>query len=134
MAKTRFEIVAVVVEKEMAKAYRYGTADCFFFGCRVADALDKRLKLTSTYRGSYKTLLGAQRALRRRGFKSLVDLFATHLEPCAPAAARMGDVVILQLDNAEHVGICNGARFVTKTERGRSFHDLSAVKAAFHVG
>ncbi|PLU11878.1 hypothetical protein BMJ30_28640, partial [Sinorhizobium medicae] len=43
--------------------------------------------------------------------------------------------VILHLaDGAEHVGVCLGARFVTKTERGRSDHGLADVIAAFHLG
>lgn len=133
MAKSRYETVAPVIEREMAKPYRYGTADCFFFGCRVADALDKKLKLASTYRGSYTTLFGAQKALRKHGFTSLSELFTAHLEPCAAGQARLGDIAILQLGDGEHVGVCVGAKFLTKTERGQSFHDLSAVKAAFHV-
>lgn len=133
MAKTRFEIAQPVIEAELAKPYAYGVADCFFFGCRVADAFDRKRKIVSTYRGSYKTLMGAQKALRKRGHKSLAELFAVHLEPCAPAACQFGDLVILQLADGEHVGVCVGDRFVTKTERGREHHSIGAVKAAFRT-
>ncbi|WP_246671795.1 hypothetical protein [Mesorhizobium sp. B2-2-3] len=130
----RFEIVAETLKAEMAKPYVYGESDCFFLGCRMADALDTTLGLVKKYSGSYTTLAGAQRALRRRKCKSLVQLFARHLEPCAPAEARTGDLVILQVGPAEHVGICMATRFVTKTERGRADYDLSACKAAFRLG
>lgn len=133
MAKTRFEIAQPVIEAELAKPYVFGTADCFLLGCRVADAFDSGRAMVATYGGVYKTLAGAQRALRRRGFTSLVEFFATHLEPCAPGEAQFGDLAVLQIDLAEHVGACVGARFITKTERGRSLHDLSAVKAAFRT-
>ncbi|MET3662508.1 DUF6950 family protein [Aquamicrobium ahrensii] len=133
MAKTRFEIAHLIIEAELTKPYVYGTADCFFFGCRIADAFDPARKMVKTYSGSYKTLMGAQRAMRKRGFKSLAELVAVHLEPCAPGEAQFGDLVILQLADGEHVGVCVGAKFITKTERGRSLHDLSAVKAAFRT-
>lgn len=133
MAKTRFEIAQPVIEAELAKPYQYGVADCFFFGCRVADAFDPSRKMVETYSGSYRTLMGAQKALRKRGYKSLAHLFAEHLRLCAASEAQFGDIAILQLADGEHVGLCVGASFITKTERGRSLHDLSAVKAAFRT-
>lgn len=129
----RFRVFERVVANELAKPYQYGVADCFFFGCRVADAFVPERQMVKTYTGSYKTLMGAQKALRKRGHDSLVGLFAQHLEPCGPAEAALGDLVILQLADGEHVGVCNGMRFITKTEHGRSDHDLSAVKAAFRT-
>lgn len=134
MAETRFEIAQPVIEAELAKPYAYGGADCFVFGCRIADAFDKRRQMVKTYAGTYRTLMGAQKALRKRGFNDLADLFAKHLEPYDGASsAQFGDLVILQLADGEHVGVCVGARFLTKTAHGLSFHDLSAVKAAFRT-
>lgn len=134
VAKTRFEIVSAVIADEMAKPYAYGTADCFVFGCRTVDALAPQHDLVKVYAGSYKTLMGAQKALRKRGHKSLVGLFSAHLEQCAPAQARVGDIGIIQLADGEHVAVCVGMKFVTKTSRGRSFADLADCKAAFRVG
>lgn len=130
----RFRIVAETMRQEMAKPYAYGEADCFFLGCQMADALNPKLGLVAKYSGSYSTLAGAQRALRRRKCKSLAELFAQHLEPCAPAEARIGDLVIIRLAGVEHVGICLGTRFVTKTERGRADYPLSDCIAAFRLG
>jgi hypothetical protein len=132
----RFRMVEATLARELAKPYAYGSADCFMLGCTFIDALTGSAT-ADKYRGAYRTLAGAQRALRRRGHTSLVSFFATELqqEPTGGAEARLGDLVILRLsDGAEHVGICLGARFVTKTERGRSDHGLADVIAAFHLG
>lgn len=131
--RTRFEIAQPVIEAELAKPYAYGVADCFFFGCRVADAFEPGRQMAATYDGAYKTLMGAQKALRKRGFTSLVELFGQHLDAVGAAQCQFGDIAILQLADGEHVGVCIGGRFITKTERGRSIHDLSAVTAAFRT-
>lgn len=130
----RFRIVQATIEAELARPYVYGESDCFFLGCRMADALDDRLRLIETYWRSYSTLMGAQRALRRRGFKDLPDLYASHLPACAPAAAALGDIAVLQFQRGQHVAICLGQRFLTRTETGRSFHELGDVIAAFRTG
>jgi hypothetical protein len=49
--------------------------------------------------GSYETVLGARRALRRLGFADLPSLMDAHFDRIAPAAALVADVVALP---AEH--------------------------------
>lgn len=132
----RFRVVEATLNAELAKPYSYGTADCFMLGCAMVDALTGS-DTVKKYGGAYKTLAGAQKALRKRKHKSLVTFFAAELEqePKAAGEARMGDLVILRLaDGAEHVGICGGPRFITKTPDGRQDHNLSDVIAAFHLG
>jgi NlpC/P60 family. len=135
----RFRTVEATLNAELAKPYAYGTpekSDCFMMGCALVDALEGT-QIAGKYAGAYKTLAGAQRALRKRGFKSLIDFWTAELgRPSVSAAgARFGDLVILRLaDGAEHVGVCLGTRFVTKTEKGREDHGLSDVVAAFHLG
>ena len=102
----------------------------------MADALHGT-SLVGKYSGAYKTLKGAHIALRRRGFANLVDFWSAELgqDPDGAASAHYFDLVILRLaDDAEHVGVCIGNRFTTKTERGRSDHGLSDVVATFHLG
>lgn len=131
---SRFQIVDSTLKAELAKPYTEGESDCFFLGCQMADALDPSLGLVKLYWRTYTTILGAQKALRKRGHKTLADLFATHLAPCAPAEAQFGDIAILQLVDGQHVGICLGMRFVTKTAAGRSFHSVADCVAAFRTG
>jgi hypothetical protein len=130
----RYRTVSAVLLEELSKPYEYGVADCFMLGCRVADALDGTLGLAALYGGAYSTLTGAQRALRRHGFKSLAELFGSHLPPVAPAAAQTGDLAILRLSDGDHVGVIAYAAVVTKTERGRSSHPVAAAVAAFRTG
>lgn len=135
MAETRFETVARILSIELEKPYSHKpAADCFFMGLRVVDALDPGLKLERSYRGSYTTLRGAQRALVKRGFKSLADLFAAHLVPCAPALAQVGDIAIIAMADGDHVAVCAGGQFITKTASGPVFSDLASCTAAFRVG
>lgn len=130
----RFRVVEATLNAELAIPYAYCSADCFHLGCRMIDALTGS-RLVAKYAAAYRTLAGAQRALRRRGHTSLVTLFAEHLQPIPPAEARIGDLVVLVLaDSAEHCGVCLGGRFVTKTEAGRSDHAMSDCIAAFRVG
>lgn len=135
----RFRIVEATLTEELAKPYAYGNpaqSDCFMMGCALVDALEGT-QTVKKYTGAYKTLPGAQKALRKRGFSSLVDFWATELDrpAIAPAEAQFGDLAILRLDDgAEHVAVCLGLRFVTKTAAGRQDHSLDNVIAAFHIG
>lgn len=132
--ESRFDRVARVLEVEFAKPYVPGKSDCFFTFIRLADSLDPSLNLEKTYAGAYRTLAGAQRALRRKGFATLPDLFAAHMDACAPAQARVGDLAVIRLADGDHVAASVGGKFVTKTAKGRSFHDLADVIAAFRAG
>ncbi len=128
---SRFDTVQSVLKDELAKPYVYGEADCFFLGCRMADALNPELGLVDKYWRSYKTLRGAQRALRKRGHKSLTTFFASHLDPKSPASAMFGDLAVVVVDGGEHVAICLGDRFTSKTAQGAVHFRLADCIAAF---
>ncbi len=130
---SRFETVQSVLVAELAKPYIYGESDCFFLGCQMADALDPSRGMVGKYRRSYRTLAGAQRALRKRGHKSLTTFFAAHLEPTAPAQAMFGDLAIVVVDGGEHVAICLGDRFTSKTASGEVNFRLPDCVAAFRL-
>lgn len=135
----RFRIVEKVLSEELAKPYDYGDpdkSDCFFMGCAMIDALTGT-ELVKKYAGTYNSLAGAQKALRRRKHKSLVTFFGQILgqEPVGAAEAGMGDIAILRLsDGAEHVAICTGLRFVTKTPQGRQDYGIPEVISAYKIG
>ena len=135
--KSRFETVTLIMESEMVMPYCYGKSDCFFLALAVIDAL-RGCVLQKEYAGIYTTFNGAQRAMKKRGFVSMGDLFARHLEPIAPAMAKFGDVVVLEISGPnnqmmEHSAICVGGQFITRTLGGLSSHGLGAVKSAFRV-
>lgn len=135
---SRFETVSLILDQEMAKAYAYGSADCYFTGLRAIDALTGT-KHRETYKGRYKTLRGAQAALRKEGHKSLVSFFEALLPRIAPLQAYIGDVGVIALPIegskrlAEHVGVHNGRQWVVKTETGPKVFDSAQAIAAFRV-
>lgn len=130
----RHRITTRVLAEEMAKPYIYGKSDCFALGCRQADAMDPSLKLSKKYLGTYDSLAGAQRALRRAGHRTLQSFWGAILPSCAPAEARLGDVGVVQVGKAQHVVVFLGTRLVSKGENGRSEHSLSECIAAFRTG
>jgi len=134
----RFKIVSDTLATELAKPYAYGEADCFFTGLAVIDAI-QGTDHVGTYTGRYKTLRGAQTALRKEGHKTLVTFFGGLLSQIQPAMAHLGDLGIVSLPMegskrmAEHVGVHDGRQFVVKTEEGVKRFPFTAVVAAFRV-
>lgn len=130
---SRYETMLSVLDGELAKPYMFGQSDCFFLGCRMADAFDPSRGMVDKYWRTYRTLTGAQRLLRKLGHKSLTTLLAAHLEPIAPAKALQGDLAIVVSGGGEHVAICVGERFTTKTADGPAHYRLTDCIAAFRV-
>ena len=137
---TRFEIVDMALQQEFAKPYRYGVSDCFFTGLAVIDAV-RGTSHVKTYAGRYKTLRGAQTALRREGYETLVAFMAALLgRRIAPLLAHTGDIGIISLPivgkpgrMAEHVGVHTGRQWVVKAEEGIRLFDSAQAVAAFRV-
>ena len=133
---SRFETVQATLQAEIAKPYAYGSADCFFTGLAMIDALNGTDHV-SDYRGRYKTLAGAQKALRADGHKSLVTFFEVLGGPrIAPLQASIGDIGVIALPVegkkrlAEHVGVHDGRGWWVKTEDGvRKFDSAQATSA-----
>ena len=99
-----------------------------------ADALDPALGLVERYWRAYSTLAGAERALRRQDCKTIADLYGRHLAACAPALAQFGDIAVLQLGRGQHVAVCLGRRFRTRTEHGPADYGVGDCIAAFRTG
>ena len=136
---SRFETVQATLQAEIAKPYAYGSADCFFTGLAMIDALNGTDHV-SDYRGRYKTLAGAQKALRADGHKSLVSFMEALLGiRIAPLQASIGDIGVIALPVegkkrlAEHVGIHDGRGWWVKTEDGVRKFDSAQATAAYRT-
>lgn len=132
----RFRMVEATLKSEFEKPYVSGKSDCFFLVLAMIDTLTGSA-LSEKYKGHYRTVAGSQKALKKLGFNTLTEFFASELgqEPVGPASARLGDIVIL--NPAEGIiapAICLGTRFCTKVEQGRKDVGMSDVAAAFHIG
>lgn len=128
----RAAITGQILKEARTRPYVYGVNDCFFLGLRQIDAIQGTAHEVA-HRRTYSTLLGANRALRRRGHKTLVTYFAELVEPIAWGAARIGDLAIVEIDGAEHVALHGGLGWQSITEAGPARWDLARAKQAFGV-
>jgi len=134
----RFEVVSRIVREHLAAPYAYGVGlsiggDCFAMGLAVAHALTD-VDHGESYRGRYKTKVGAAKIVHRRGGGSLAGLLRQHFTDTAPAQARVGDLAVVLAPDGEHVAVCMGRDFVVKTEHGRRDFGVTDCIAAFRVG
>lgn len=89
----RARAAQATLDKFKDKPFKFGKYDCgqmvrFHLRC-----IGRPVK--SAKAGSYHSLLGAQRALKRLGYESLIDLMDAHFPRIAPAAAVVGDVIAM---------------------------------------
>lgn len=129
---SRVRIVTDIITAARAEPYAYGSNDCFFLGLKVIDALQGTGHVHA-FAGSYTTLLGANRTLRRRGHKSVVTLYAELVEPIAWGSARIGDVAVVDSAGVEHVAVHGGQSWLSITAEGPMSWPLEAAKQAFGV-
>lgn len=90
----RVAATQATVRRFQGRPFRFGTTDC----ARLVAFHLKQLKLPVSLAraGSYRSALGARRALQRLGVASLAEaLDAQGLARIAPAAAIVGDIVEL---------------------------------------
>lgn len=85
---------AATAERFRAKPFHFGAADCVRMVAFHLKKLGHKVALAKA--GSYSSALGAKRALKRSGYSSLADALDRHgLERITPAAAMMGDILLL---------------------------------------
>lgn len=128
----RSALVSGIIRTALAEAYAYGVNDCFFLGLKVIDGLQGTSHIKS-FAGSYRTLTGAHRALRKRGHETIVTLYAELLPIIPWGHARIGDLAVVDIDGAEHVAVHGGQAWMSITEDGPRSWPLHLAKSAFRV-
>lgn len=94
----RQKAVQATMERFRGKAFAFGSVDCGKVIAFHLKQLGYKIRLSAA--GQYKTLKGAQSALRRLGFETLPDAMDGHgFARIAPAAALMGDIVSYPTDH-----------------------------------
>lgn len=81
------------LDKFKDRPFKFGKYDCGQMVRFHLRAVGRPIK--SAKAGSYHSLLGAKRALRRLGHESLLDLMDAHFPRIPPAAAVVGDVIAM---------------------------------------
>lgn len=106
----RVAAAQATVDRFKGRPFRFGTNDCARLVAFHLKQLGLPLRLAKA--GSYRSPLGATRALRRFGYDSLAAALDGHgLTRIAPAAAVVGDIVELPgepLFGALSVAVGNG--------------------------
>lgn len=74
------------------RPFKRGTHDCCTFARDVEIALIGQSLFADS--GGWRTAGGAVRTLRRMGFRSIRAMLDARLEPCIPAMARRGDIIM----------------------------------------
>lgn len=85
------------------KPFKFGSRDCArltSFHCR---AMGRPVKAAARA-GSYHSLSGAVRTLKRLGFETLADLADAHFERIPPAATLPGDLIQIPAEDRNPLG------------------------------
>ena len=94
----RQKAVQATMERFRGKGFSFGSVDCAKLAAFHLKQMGHKVRLSKA--GQYKTLLGAQAALRRLGYETLPDAMDGHgFARIAPAAALMGDIVTFACDH-----------------------------------
>ncbi len=91
--------------------------------------------LAADFRGRYRTLKGALRALRSAGHVDLVEAVAAKLEPISVLKARAGDVAAFPIDDAFgwSLGVVIGEMVAVRRPEGIGTMHLASANKAFRV-
>ena len=91
-----------------AMPFEWGKHDCCLFAADAANAITGK-DAAAAFRGKYRTELGAMRAIKRYGKGNIADTFSHAFgEPVPRLLARRGDIVLLEYDGADTVGVSYG--------------------------
>lgn len=110
-AERRRDAAQATLDEFKEVPFRYGKRDCVRMAAAHLRRLGYKIKLPPA--DSYRSEKTALRALRDRGFASLVEAVDAHgLERIAPAAAVVGDIIAVPGEGgfgaALHVALGNG--------------------------
>jgi len=130
--------MAALLARHQACAYAIGISDCFIMCAELADSMlgtPDEASIAAAHCGCYSTNKGALRRLRQAGFVTLSDWLAAQFTPIAPAMARVGDLgVARDAGGGEHLAVCIGTVWESKTAAGRTLFVVADMVSAGRVG
>ena len=136
-----------VIEWHWAAPFRYGRSDCFAFPVDAIEAVTG--ETVFDYR-QYRTEQGAARLLRRHGFETVADAFASRFETVPVSLAGRGDIGVVRRAGKRSAavpgraaeppgqgvtsgGVFTGLGFLTRGEAGLIAVPRADIDAAFKV-
>jgi hypothetical protein len=124
-------------DRFQGKPFQFGRNDCWQMVRSHLRAMGRPVKQAARA-SSYHSLLGAERQLRKFGYRSVIEVMDAHFPRIAPAAATLGDVVSLPSEEGPG-GLCiyvgNGRVFGYHQDAvGAEVLQPAVISSAWRVG
>ncbi len=125
------EILNQCIDDARRREFTWGRFDCCMWAADTVEAMTGT-DYAAEFRGKYKTIRGAVKALNKRTLKEVMDgKFARTEHPSR------GDLVLIPIEITgqpiEGIGICAGDKLVMIGDGGLEFLPLSVATAAWAV-
>ncbi|WPE19968.1 DUF6950 family protein [Shinella zoogloeoides] len=120
-----------VIARHQALPASFGISDCFVIADDSVEAVTGR-RMFPDARG-YTTPAGAAKQLRRHGFASLREAFASKFQEVPVLMAQRGDIGVYDNDGEISGGVFTAVGFMTRGAEEIVFLPPSAALAAFRV-
>lgn len=122
------ETLAAFIEARRTTAFEWGVTDCTLFAADAVEAITG-VDPAKQYRGKYADQKGALRLIKDAGsLSALVPLASISL----PFAGR-GDVVLVEMDTGEALGVHIGRTIAAQGPDGLVFLPVASVVAAWRT-
>lgn len=115
-----------------AQGFRYGSNDCALFSAGAVRAITG-VDPAAAWRGTYTTLEGGLKRLRKAGFDDHVALVDSLFQGVAPAFAQVGDVAMIDAPDGPALGIIVGETIACLTPSGMGHLPREAALRAWTV-
>lgn len=126
--------LSAYVHSIAGKPFQWGVHDCALFTAGAVEAMTGH-DYAADYRGTYTTLIGGLRKLKKSGFDSHADMAASLFDPIASAFAQVGDLAAIETEIGIALGVVQGTRIyvLRPGEAGIGTVDLLSAHRAFRV-
>lgn len=126
------KIIAEQLKIHMQVPFVWGEKDCCL---AVADIVNMYagIDIAEKFRGKYKTALGSKRALKKYGKGSIKDTASDILPSIPVSEAGRGDLVLVDTDAGESLGILFGTRAWAMAETGMVAIGMDKVTHAWRI-
>ena len=127
------ERLLAFIESRRVTPFGWGANDCALFAADAALAMTDH-DFAASFRGRYKTALGAMKALRSNGARDLADYLTQTLgEPIAPGLARRGDAVMFETVAGPALGVVVGSQAAAAGPEGLTWVPSAHWQSAWRV-
>lgn len=118
--------------EQAEKPFAFGRVDCGSFAGGAIEAMTGT-NPHAAVAGRYKTMKGALRALKRKGFADHIEYAASVLTEIDPLFASFGDIAVVPSPEGPALGVVVGAHIEVRAPKGRGLVPLTDAVRAFRV-